>query len=92
MMITMMVFALSYRPFNTGGFAEDKRRIMKLMVGREEPDTFEVLQDSFGKRSGMTRDGLGMPMTNPPFGSFWDVWERIPETYQSSNEKELFQN
>lgn len=83
-----MVFALSYRPFNTGGFAEDKSVILELMAGRAEPDTFEMFQDSFGKRSGMTRDDLGM-LTNPLFGMCGREFSKLTSLPTKRNSSEI---
>ena len=69
-MYSQYLFALSYRPYNNGGFHEDKRRALELMLGREEPGTFPMFQDVWET----IRDDLQMP----PASTYRDVWQMIP--------------
>ena len=69
-MHSQYLFALSYRPFNSGGFAEDKRRILELMLAREEPESFQMFLDTWET----IRDDLDMPQT----AGLRDVWNMLP--------------
>ena len=76
-MHSQYLFALSYRPFGTGGFAEDKRRILEVMLGREDPESF-ALWDEWWET---IRDDLKMPQT----ASASEVWRVLPSLACFSN-------
>ena len=69
-MHSQYLFALSYRPFGTGGFSEDKRRILEVMIGREDPGSFPLWQDWWET----IRDDFNMPET----ATVSDVWQILP--------------
>lgn len=68
-MHSQFVFALSYRPFQSSGYHEDKRRLLELMLAREKPETFDLFRDVWET----IRDDLKMPATSTPA----DVWDQL---------------
>lgn len=70
-MHSQYLWALSYRPFSTSGFHEDKLRCLEVMMGRETPETCQLFQDVWET----IRDDLGMP----PWSNECDVWKAMPD-------------
>ena len=71
-MHSQYLFALSYRPFGTSGFHEDKVRLLEVMMSREEPEScafFVEFWDSI-------RQDFGMPDSS----TMSEVWDRLPTT------------
>lgn len=59
-MYSQYLWALSYRPYNSSGFHEDKIRILEVMLARENPETFPLFHDMWET----IRDDLQMPASS----------------------------
>ncbi|CAK9011981.1 unnamed protein product, partial [Durusdinium trenchii] len=71
-MYSQYLWALSYRPYNSSGFHEDKIRILEVMLARENPETFPLFHDMWET----IRDDLQMPASS----TMHDVWRKLPTT------------
>lgn len=62
-MHSQYLWSLSYRPYGTSGFHEDKVRALEIMMSREQPESFTLFQDVWEN----IRQDLGMPDTATMF-------------------------
>lgn len=69
-MHSQYLWSLSYRPYGTSGFHEDKVRALEIMMSREQPESFTLFQDVWEN----IRQDLGMPDT----ATMFEVWQRLP--------------
>ena len=80
-MHSQYLWALSYRPFNSSGFHEDKVRVLELMMSKEEPESFDLFHDYFET----IREDLKMPS----WSSMSDVWRSLPNAGAFANKGTL---
>ena len=64
------LFSMSYRPFGSGGFAEDKKRALELMLARETPDSLLMFREVW--------ETIREEMKMPPNTSPSQVWAALP--------------
>lgn len=64
------LFSMSYRPFGSGGFAEDKKMALELMLARETPDSLLMFREVW--------ESIREEMKMPPNASPSQVWAALP--------------
>ena len=70
-MHSQYLWALSYRPFSSSAFHEDKVRVLEVMLAREEPESCALFHDYF--------ETIKRDLKMPPWSTPSEIWSCLAD-------------